>query len=349
MRSYDSVRRMTMLQILRQVAISRVNTVLAGFGSDDLDRWIMTTGYVAGGAPQIDTADLFYVYAASITNAGGPKPPFDKFGTVIREGMRQFISGDGRVAKPNDIEIAKSCLPYLTANPLGGNFATDMENVANGRPARRMLSGLLKSVGQFAQWLQHYDGKASILHEALTVPAGSAPAQAVFGILRSLHELPWMGIATAANFVKDSQMPGLRDHHTPRSVSRVLAGWFAKPDLHVARLMAYITGRCLQPNGQPGGLGWSHALGLFRLPPFTNFSGAYPYLISADGPAIRVISDVHEWATTAETSALEIDRVLYLIGVREAVVDGAFVSAPWYQIFVNAVDDAVNQGTLRKS
>ncbi len=59
-----------MLDVLRDVAIARVRTVLPAFGREGLNRWVMETGYGLVPAPHADTADLLYVYAASVPNAG---------------------------------------------------------------------------------------------------------------------------------------------------------------------------------------------------------------------------------------------------------------------------------------
>lgn len=72
--------RESMLQVLRDVAISRVQTAIRGFNEQDLDQWVMSTGYADAPAPHEDCGDLLYVYAASLTNAGGAKPDPEGFG-----------------------------------------------------------------------------------------------------------------------------------------------------------------------------------------------------------------------------------------------------------------------------
>ena len=172
----------------------------------------------------------------------------------------------------------------------------------------------------------------------------------VANMLRDLQTLPQMGIATAANFLKDSQATGLQALNlNPRNAANHLAGWFAKPDLHVARLMAYITGRANQPGINPQNMDLGTALALFYAEPDLTFSSNYDALLHSDGPALRVICDVHAWAHACNTSALEIDRILYLIGVRKTLVNGCLVQAPWYPKFVATVDEAISQGVLRKS
>lgn len=339
----------SMLQVLRDVAIARVRTAIPAFGQADLDHWIMSTGYLGAPAPHNDTADLFYVYAASLVNSGGRKPaPPDNFGAILREGIRPFIQANAIAVVPTRQQLASSCQAYLNMYPLRGGFANDINQIAAAAVGRVMMTGLLDSLLRFAEWLQNgYGGNASNLHAFLAQPRGPSPGANVFPLLRDLDILPWMGIATAANFVKDSQIPSLRGAHNPRTVAGALAGWFAKPDLHVARLLAYITGR--YPQGTPQQLRLGQALALLYTPPAQNFQGHYGHLVRTDGPEMKVISEIHEWAQSVGTSALEIDRVLYLIGVRRTLINGHLVDQPWYQTFTQQVDAAVRAGVPRKS
>ena len=337
----------SMLKVLRQVALNRVRTVIHAFEDADLDEWIMSTGYVGATAPHQELADLLCVYAASLANSGGVKPQPENFGALIREAIRPFLGLTAIDNIPNRRQLAESCVAHLGAYPLGGNFANDITLMANGLTARVLMTRLLDSVLCFLRWLcDSYAGSAANFHDSLAQGPHGSPGADVFPLLRSLEEMPWMGVATAANFVKDSQMPGLLALD-PRRVAQTIAGWFAKPDLHVARQMAYLTGRCERRNLQQ--LTLSAALAYFRDPPAQNYQGHYDDLIPTDGQDKKVIADIHEWAQDVQTSALEIDRVLYLIGVRRTVVQGIVVDAPWYQTFVREVDAAILRGVPRKS
>jgi hypothetical protein len=347
----------SMLHVLRNVAVARVRTVVPEFDHADLDRWIMSTGYADAVAPQADCGDLLYVFASSITNAGGAKPQAESFGRLIRAayGTGGLLSQHGPRCLtgnfPDQRRLAQACLPHLHLSALGGRFEGDIRDIAEHRIGRMLMPGLLGSVLEFSGWLlARYDGNAAQLHNTLTVLDGTRSSDEVFRLLRDLDALPWMGIATAANFIKDSQVPGLLLMGlNPRTARDVSAGWFAKPDLHVARLMAYLTGRCPQPGISPSAMRLGRALAVFRQQPEANFAGDYRALSAGDGLDMKVIADIHEWAAFVGTSPLEIDRVLYLIGVRETVVSGVAVSAPWYTAFVRSVDAALNRGIPRKS
>lgn len=339
------------LQALRDLAVARVQTAIPGFGQRELDNWIMDTGYPKAPSPHSETADLLHVYAASLTNAGGAKPRFDAFGSMISQAMGLYTSNGSIVEVPSLTELARECERHLGRYPLGGNFAADVSALARGGVGRPLMTGLLTSVIAFSAWLQkEHAGSASVLHAALTTPVDPRRTGHGLAVLRELVGLPWMGVAVAANFLKDSQVPGLKDRGlSPRQAASVLAGWFVKPDLHVVRLMGYITGRLPQPGGGPSRFKLGEALKRYDPAPHPNFSGLYADLVRGDGRDVRVIADVHEWAVAVSTSALEIDRILFLIGVRETTVNGVLVREPWYARLVAVMDACTARGVPRKS
>jgi hypothetical protein len=339
----------SMLEILRRVAIARVRTVLPTFDDRQLDEWILDTG---SNSSHEDTADLFFLYAASITNAGGIKPNHQQFGGLIGEAIKPYVVANKLSSVPQDIQsLAKDCLPYLDRYSLGGQFNEDIKTIAQSGSGRILMCRLLASVNAFAQWLnRYYAGSAKVLHVKLMTAPTLDTITPVVTMLCDLTTLPQMGVATAANFLKDSQATGLQALKLgPRSAAAHLAGWFAKPDLHVARLMAYITGRAPQPGQNPQHLKLGSALALFYSEADPAFSNNYSALQHNDAPDLRVICDIHAWANACKTSALEIDRVLYLIGVRKTIVNACLVQAPWYSKFVATVDQAISRGVSRQS
>lgn len=341
----------SMIQVLREVALARVQTVIPDFGMADLDRWIMSTGYEGAAAPYACTGDLIYVYAASITNAGGAKPNPEVFGALIRDAMQSWIDNDVLVHLPGKRQLSQACVPLLDRHRLGDGFSEDIRQMAQGQPGRQLMSGLLSSVIAFASWLLvHHAGDARALHHRLRQSEGAGQVGSGLDFLRQLDQLPWVGIAVAANFLKDSQVPGLRAAgYTAAPASSCLAGWFAKPDLHVARLMGYVTGRLPQPQGDLRQLTLGQAMAQYHRTPHQDFQSSYPALQPQDRNDIKVILDIHAWALAAGTSPLEIDRILFLIGVKSTLVNGVVVNAPWYPALVAAFDAAVAQGIPRKT
>jgi hypothetical protein len=341
----------SMIQVLRELALARVQTAIPGFGLADLDRWIMSTGYEGAAAPHACTGDLLYVYAASITNTGGAKPKPEVYGALIRDAMRPYVENGVLCHIPSRRQLAQACAPHLDQHRLADGFSEDIRQMALGHDGRPLMSGLLSSVIAFASWLlEHYAGDARVLHHCLRQGEGAGQAGSGLDLLRQLDQLPWVGIAVAANFLKDSQVPGLRvAGFTAAATSNCLVGWFAKPDLHVTRLMGYVTGRLQQPQGDPRQLTLGQAMAQYHRSPHRDFQSRYPALLAQDRNDMKVILDIHAWALAAGTSALEIDRILFLIGVQSTLVNGMTVNAKWYPTFVASVDSAVARGISRKS
>jgi hypothetical protein len=129
------------------------------------------------------------------------------------------------------------------------------------------------------------------------------------------------------------------------------AGWSAKPDLHVLRFMAKLT------RGVPLHAGHKRqslrvALSSFSKAPCPgpgpgSFPISYPF---ATGRRLeyRAIEDIHHWADAINTSALAIERVLYLIGATRIAVStprgGVTVNAAWYEQAEAAINQALAMG-----
>ena len=343
----------SMLRMLRMLAIDRVRTKIPTFDETALDRWIMSTGYPGAGNPGCDLVDLLYVFAASITNAGGRKPDFNGFANLIRDAIGLILSEGKSLSTLTINGIAEARHRQFAGKDydLGGNFANDIAELAQGRSCRPQMALLMKSVVEFAGWLQRRYPKADNLAVAFSQEMNSAPSadcRNVFDMLNDLSGISSVGVATAANFVKDSQVPAMSAAKvSPRDAKNKTSGWFAKPDLHVMRLMVMLTGRYDRDDLRS--LKGPQARALFLRPPSNEYSGAYPETDYKFSPDMRVIADIHEWAKARETSPLEIDRILYLIGVSATTVDGVEISAPYYGLLVAAIQGAIARGVSGKS
>jgi hypothetical protein len=350
-----------MLAVVRALAIARVQTRINEFGAKELDDWIMSTGYPSnagyGGQPHQDTIDLFYVFAASIANAAGGRPPFSEFATMIVNAIRRLnvINGCGRLDRSfNALDLASFIEKINQPANVVPRIVRFKQNVTNYRSDQSNTStdsALLESVAAFSEWLlKNYEGCAcNLAADFRNLPKNNGDV--VFGTIDSLDAIKGVGIAIAANFLKDSQIPGLRSAgHDPRAVKQFLAGWVAKPDLHVTRLMAKITrnfnirvGGRLQP--------WPVALACYESAPINQgeagyFDGEYPMGMAFPK---RVIVDIHDWARCCETSPLEIDRVLYLIGAKRPEINGKPIIQSWYDNAEHWIGHAIENGVPRKS
>lgn len=337
----------SMLAVLREVALQRVRTAHPNFNQAALDGWIVGQGYHGLHNSHLDTQHLYGVYASSLVNAGGAKPSASAFGLMIRDAVSPFVPPHGTPhARFTVRQLAINCLNSHHSTYLGGGFLGDIQQLSTGGSARRLITGLFTSIYEFQDWLGAHGVTARGLHQQLGHTAPGDFERVALDYVRSVDGLPWMGVATAANFMKDSQLPGLNGNLNHGVGS--LFGWFAKPDLHVARLMAYITGRA--PQGvNPARFRVGAAISMFAGNAVANFNNQQVGINQSDGLDMVVISDIHEWARHIGRSPVEIDRILYLIGVRQTEVNGQTVNQPWYPFFVRAVDAAVARGVPRKS
>ena len=351
-----AIRTGSMLAVIRAIAIERVRTVVPAFGSSDLDHWIMQTGYGAcAGHPEADIDDLFYVFAASLANAAGGRPPRGEFAPLVAAAIRAggFLDPDTCCLKraPTIAELCGIIAALLGATTMTLSARMKRFHANIGRVGTADHN-LLRSIVEFAEWLiWNYRGCPCLFHRVMLAPPPPGVISPIIDVIRSLDALFGVGVSIAANFLKDSQIPGLaRNGIDPRQVRLHPAGWAAKPDLHVSRLMAKLTRNQSLFAGSLM-IRWPIALKSFGAP--TMNAGMPGYFRCAYGPHsrkdLRVILDIHDWAAAVCTSPLEIERVLYLIGVRATKINGQSVSVPWYCHASAWIDAAIRAGVPRKS
>ncbi len=359
-----------MLSVLRCVAIKRMQTNIPMFGSSNLDNLIMATGYPPPAShshptlnPHCDMADLLYVMAASLANAAGGQPHWKVFAPAVVQAMR-----NGGCLTPTNpallfcapgaanLENWIACLPP----PAGGwpvrmaRFVASASAVGAGRTGNPLDMAMLDGMAGFADWILRYHGGSAVSLNTVTAVPASMNHPVVWTALAQLTAYRGIGLAIAANFLKDSQVPPLVAPRTnPRAIAAVTAGWFVKPDLHVIRFVAKLSrGLALHQNGRRQELRVASAA--LAAPP-TNpgavgyFPGQYGHIPAALHRESRVIADIHAWAGAVKTSALEIERVLYLIGARQVEVPKAgggsiVVKTSWYRQAEAAIDAAITAG-----
>lgn len=354
-----------MLRVLRCVAIERMQTALPGFGAPGLNTLIMSTGYPSAAQPHADAVDLIYVAAANLANAAGGRPKPPEFADAVVQAMQNggyFTAGPPRHLNhaPTAPHLA-TLLAKLTPSPRWSaamkSFRNSAASIAKGAAGRATHASMIGGIVDVSDWLMNtYSGSASALHGAMTGTA-AAPHHAVWHAICSVDGFRGHGVALAANLLKDSQVPGLALICNPQTIARVHAGWFAKPDLHVIRFMAKISRGVSLHAGRRRQL-LKMARRSMTNPPvgarvLANFPGSYSHLPSKS-PDLRVIADIHDWAAACHTSALEIDRVLYLIAARRVDIPqphggSVTVTRDWYARAEAAINVALAAGIPRMS
>lgn len=358
----QAIQARSMLRVLRCVAIERMRTVLAAFNNRSLDELIMSTGYPLACQPHSTAAGFFYVAAANLANAAGGRPNHEEFATAVvralqRGGCFATSTPDTLHRALRDQELAS--LFIALPPPAGGwsalmrSFMNSAAVVAGGGRTNALHASMIGGISDIMCWLMTvYGGSAAVLHSAMT-GAAAAPHAAVWAAVAHLRGCRGMGVALSANLLKDSQVPGLLGvYRDPRAIAAVHAGWFAKPDLHVVRFIAKISrGVRLHMHGRRQLLKTA-LLAMDQPPTGMGTPGHVPGVYAHLPPRpreYRVIADIHAWAGAVGTSALEIERVLYLIGARSVEIqipEGGTVSVqvPWYLAAEASIDAAISAG-----
>jgi len=321
--------------------VVRANPQYENHGVGDLLRWILDTGYV-GLQPHQNTVHLLQVYGGNLMNSGARGPSTDVIVNLIGGGVAQYVNDD--VLQEFTVnQLAAGCSDYAEQNGLQFVGSPDRNTVymdelaqlgrANGMPAdlqKRILPKILSSVTGFGCLLRtEYGGMATLFHEGFTQQVQADQYQNQYPQVR-LHEIrpyPLVGVATGMNFLKDTQAPAFAEENAEgaqqafQEIAGVNAGWLVKPDMHVLRLMLWITGRATQEGVTPQQL--------VHLAPATVsqiYAGQRPiwnpnqqYVLRhgqprADHGLWDCIEDMYFIASHWGVAPLGIDRLLYLIG-----------------------------------
>ena len=334
-----------MLEILRQLAICRVRTVITNFDNIALDAWILSTGYLDLGSPPNnggltninDDLWLISIWAASICNTRAPTPDAISFGKLMHAAM----SMRGPLSPPPSVQGLAS-LALKTGLPLPPDWYEGLVSVEAGKiiPTNNsiMTAQLIRSVIEFSTWL-FVQGGAKWLYEFLLYSPHSH-ISSVLSLVNSLSSINMAGIAVSINFLKDVGAPLLVSKGiTLGNARQYNAGWVGpKPDRHVIRLVPRVTR-------------YDPKTSTFESAPQGNFMGKY-YSFVPIGPKqdrLRIVADVWEWADTTGTSPLEIDRVLYVLGAKKVSVLGQIVQAQWYHNTEKIIDAAITAKVPRNS
>lgn len=352
---------MTYIAALRDAALKVVTSDprFTAHTMADLERYVLSTGYVDAPFPHSSTLDLLYVYAANLRNAGGPGVNLHRFGAMVVGALAGLVA-DNRISPVHLPELAQRCLAWLDSpegRPLvRGNderYRKQLDALTHGDHPVVPFQRHLQSVVGFIDLLnQAYGGSASIYHDSFSNhDSRLEPGRAVIARLNELKHLSGIGVATGLNFIKDSQIPRFANSRLEEMLAEPL-GWFVKPDMHVLRAMLFISGRFGQTGLPPHQL--AHLKPEEAKVHYANLASTHEWFkmevrpLDGDRPRgerglWRCVADVHAWAACEGAVPLEIDRLLFLIGSGR-YLDNARISVSQsrrYQMLMSAIENAI--------
>lgn len=318
---------MTPWSIIKNLALRLVQNDFRNIDMEDLNSWIVASYYPDAPKPHESTRDLIYAYAASLRNAGGPGPRFDRFAAIVASTVSRHWIQQNTLQRFNLPQLAQQCLARLGeegvlpfADNGRGNYENQLESIGAGENiAPKIMQLLMQSIVNFSDFLiENYNGSAVIYHNSFFPEENENFSLFAFRKYQEIGDFPRIGIAVAMNFFKDSQVTGIKDNPQCQ-LNESAISWFVKPDKHVSRLMLYETSRSTQMNIDSTSLAtlkdskcFSHYRACL---PANGFDRDYITNAARNGIAQwQCIEDVHCWARRENISPLEIDRVLYLIG-----------------------------------
>ena len=168
---------MTYIAALRSAALKvvRSDPRFVDHTMADLERYVLSTGYMDAPFPHSSTLNLLYVYAANLRNAGGPGVNLHRFGDMVVGALAGLIT-ENRIAPVHLPELAQRCLAWLdgpNGRPLvRGNdlrYRDQLRALAKGDHPAVPFQRHLQSVVEFIDLLnQAYGGCASIYHDSFS-------------------------------------------------------------------------------------------------------------------------------------------------------------------------------------
>lgn len=317
---------------VRAVALEILRTAVPTAQASDLDRIILSTGYPWADNSFDSISDLIAVYAASLRNGGGPGPGYEAFSRMIKTSVADHITQNRLIQPLQKASLAQACEAYQQQRqsmPLAiegtVDYIGDLHAIAQQTPLRprALMPQLIESVVRFSEVLSRaFNGSAAEFHAAFNrahVPAD--PAGFVLERFQSFAGIPKVGVALAMNFFKDSQVPALRNQPLQHLLTNQI-GWFIKPDIHVLRFMLKASGRAGEHGFVDDELIYmkeQNVRSAYVARPATAAWAQEPYTYCTLRPRAekaqwQCIEDVHRLARLQRIPALEIDRVLFMVG-----------------------------------
>ena len=304
------------------LTIIREDSRFSNHDDNNLNQWILGTGYYRSPNPNTSTLDLISVYAANLRNSGAPGPLADKCAQMISGAIsnRNWIV-ENSIKQITERDLADACLEFIGANEnfqlvknTTTNYEGQLRNLNKG-----VLVTLIRSVSRFIDLLcTNYNGNAIEYSRSFDLNLNSKDL--IKMKFKEISGFPGIGIPLAMNFLKDSQIPSIANRSLNQLITNPIAG-FVKPDKHVMRLMLCASGRFSQTNIINESLFNMKDKDTVRLyrDYAPNYLGQNDYCLGTDDhrnsiPYWKCIEDIHNWSIRDQTPPIEIDRILYLIG-----------------------------------
>ena len=312
---------MSIYQHFKSIALQLVQKDYPDTTEQDLDRWIVQTGYGEDAPrPYESTPSLIYVYAANLLNSGRRGPDKHAFGKLASIVINKHYLKQNVLSSINLQDLAEKFILELNKTGIqltrNGNqkYVSDLKTItANNKST---IYSLLVSIISFCNLLKEkYHSSAAEYHKSFLAEKDSS-LQNIVQKLNEITELELIGVAVGMNFMKDSQMPAIADELLNIKESGFIP-FLVKPDMHVMRFMLMVTKRYL---------GFIEELYQMQPPQFTAlYEGAKPSARydsnlnndncrGLDRGDVLCIKDIYTIAKAESIPPIFLDRVLYLIG-----------------------------------
>lgn len=312
---------MSIYEHLKSIALELVLVDYPGINENDLDRWVVKTGYGdRAPRPYESIRSLIFVYAANLLNSGLRGPNKHSFGKLASDVISNHFIKDNLITQITLDDLAQRFLEELQSGDIqltkNGNqkYIEDLRSIKS--PRKSTIKRLLLSIIGFCGLLRDsYQSSAAVYHrEFLEIENFSFSA--INHMVSELTQFELVGVALAMNFMKDSQMPAVADGRVAIHESGLIQ-YLVKPDMHVMRFMLYITKRY-----------WGFIDDLFTMRPgeFNNlYISAVPderfsgdngdvYLTEISHGELLCINDMYTLCAEESIPPVFLDRIIYLIG-----------------------------------
>ena len=312
---------MSIYEHLKSTALELVRVDYPHINENDLDRWVVKTGYGdRAPRPYESIRSLIYVYAANLLNSGLRGPNKHSFGKLASNVISNHFIKDNVISQVSLDDLAQRFLEELQSSDIqltkNGNqkYIEDLRNIQS--PRKSTIKRLLLSIIGFCDLFRDsYQSSADVYHRKF-LETENFSFSAINHMVRELTQFELVGVALAMNFMKDSQMPAVADGRVSIHESGLIQ-YLVKPDMHVMRFMLYITKRYRGSIDNLFTMKASKFNDLYtRSVPEERFSGdnGDVHLKGISQGELLCINDMYTLCAGESIPPVFLDRIIYLIG-----------------------------------